>query len=92
MCSTPLQPQDLDMNLTTTFRELDHRRHDGIDVTMFWEETSNRVIVVVDDRKGGEAFEIVVKPGERPMDVFTHPFAYAATRRASEPPTLAETT
>jgi hypothetical protein len=80
------------MNSITTFRELAHRRNDGIDVTMFWDASTDRVTVVVDDRKGGEAFEILVAPGERAMDVFTHPFAYKGTRPVQESPKLAEAT
>jgi hypothetical protein len=80
------------MNSITTFRELAHRRNDGIDVTMFWDSATDRVTIVVDDAKGGDAFEILVAPGERPMDVFTHPFAYKAARPAQQPPSMAETT
>ena len=35
------------MNTTTTFRELAHRRNDGIDVTMFWDSATDRVTVSV---------------------------------------------
>jgi hypothetical protein len=80
------------MNSITTFRELAHRRNDGIDVTMFWDSATDRVTIVVDDRKGGDAFEILVAPGERAMDVFTHPFAYRATRPVEQSPKLAEAT
>ncbi len=80
------------MNSITTFRELNHRRNDGIDVTMFWDSATDRVTVAVNDAKAGEAFEILVAPGERAMDVFTHPYAYRAARPAQQPPTLAETT
>jgi hypothetical protein len=81
------------MNNHTTLRELAHRRNDGIDVTMLWDPASDQVTVAVDDTKSGEAFEIAVVPGERPLDVFHHPFAYAAYREAAKrPPLLAEAT
>jgi hypothetical protein len=81
------------MNNITTFRELAHRRNDGIDVTMFWDSATDRVTVCVADTKAGESFDIIVAPGERALDVFNHPFAYAAHRAATEqPPTLAEAT
>jgi hypothetical protein len=81
------------MNTDFTFRELAHRRNDGIDVTMLWNTSSDQVSVAVNDTKSGEAFEILVAPGERALDVFHHPFAYAAYRQASQrPPLLAEAT
>jgi hypothetical protein len=76
------------MNTTTTSRELAHRRNDGIDVLMTWDSATDRVTVSVADSKGGDAFEIVVLPGESALDVFHHPFAYGAARRQS--PLLAE--
>jgi hypothetical protein len=79
--------------MNNNFRELAHRRNDGIDVTMVWDAASDQVMVAVNDAKSGEAFEILVAPGERALDVFHHPFAYAAYRAANEqPPTLAEAT
>jgi hypothetical protein len=66
------------MNTPSTIHELNHRRNDGIDVTMFWDSATDQVTVAVNDVKRGDAFEIFVLPGERAMDVFTHPFAYAA--------------
>ena len=73
-------------------RELDHRRADGIDVWLLWNESADRVVVAVFDAKSGEAFEIPVRDGERALDVFHHPFAYAAhhrvARRALQPAAL----
>jgi hypothetical protein len=80
-------------NPSTPLRELAHRRNDGIDVTMLWDSASDQVTVSVNDAKSGEAFEILVAPGERALDVFHHPFAYAAYRQATKrPPLLAEAT
>ena len=76
------------MNTSTTFHELNHRRNDGIDVTMFWDSRTDQVTVAVNDAKGGDAFEIQVLPGERAMDVFNHPFAYAAAADRKRPPVL----
>ena len=51
--------------------------------------------VAVLDTKSGEAFQIEVHAGERALDVFQHPFAYAAFRgittaheRSARPPPL----
>jgi hypothetical protein len=76
------------MTATTThlMRELDHRYSDGIDVRLLWNQHENRVYVAVNDAKTEEAFTIEVREGDRAMDVFQHPFAYATRRSA----TLAE--
>ena len=66
--------------MQTLYRELDHRHSDGIDVQLFWRPSDDRVVVMVVDEKTGENFAIDVRDGEPPMDVFRHPFAYAAWR------------
>jgi hypothetical protein len=64
-------------------RELDFRVSDGIAVTLLWSPATGRVTVAVDDAKTGDAFEVPVGPGERALDVFHHPYAYAAARPAA---------
>jgi hypothetical protein len=59
-------------------RELDSRISDGIHVRLLWCDRANRVTVAVADAKTGDAFTIDVGEGERPLDVFHHPYAYAA--------------
>jgi len=78
----------------TEYRELDHRLADGIDVRMLWNAGEDRVVVLVDDARTGEAFTIDVRPGDSALDVFRHPFAYAGWRgiepvRADEDPVAA---
>jgi hypothetical protein len=68
-------------------REVHSRRGDGIQVRMLWCERDERVTVAVDDTKSGDAFAIDVRKGERAMDVFLHPFAYAASRAVPLTPT-----
>jgi hypothetical protein len=63
-------------------RELDSRTSDGIHVRLLWHEGDGRVSVAVDDTKTGEAFELTVRDGQRAVDVFQHPFAYASARRS----------
>ena len=58
-------------------RELDHRHADGIDVRLLWDPSDDRVWVSVFDSRSGDAFEIQADPA-RTLDVFRHPFAYAA--------------
>ena len=69
---------------TSTVRELAHRRNDGLDIRLLWDPASDRVTVALHDGKTGEGFEVEVGPGERALDVFHHPFAYAAFRDAAK--------
>jgi len=61
-------------------RELDRRRNDLIDVSLLWDDRADRVTVAVADHKTGARFEIEVRDGDRALDVFHHPYAYAALR------------
>jgi hypothetical protein len=69
--------------ITHLTRELDIRTTDGIEVRLLWSEHDGRVLVAVADAKTGDAFSVEVREGERAMDVFHHPYAYAATRESA---------
>jgi hypothetical protein len=58
--------------------ELDHRNRDGIDVRLLWSRRDGRVLVTVADERSGERFTIEVPEGERALEVFHHPYAFAA--------------
>lgn len=60
----------------TSPRELHSRTADGILVRLLWSQDEDRVFVAVEDHKTGVTFTLDVPDGERPLDVFTHPFAY----------------
>jgi hypothetical protein len=77
----------------TTIRELAHRRNDGLDIRLLWDSATDRVSVALHDGKTDDGFEVEVGPGERALDVFHHPFAYAAFRDAAKKraPQYAET-
>jgi len=62
----------------TTIRELDSRVSHGVQVRLLWCEHDDRVWVAVLDTKTRDAFRVLVAEGERPLDVFHHPYAYAA--------------
>jgi hypothetical protein len=62
-------------------RELDSRMSDGICVRLLWHSVDGRVSVAVQDIKTGETFVVPVGDDDRPLDVFHHPYAYAARRR-----------
>ena len=61
----------------STLTELHHRSADGIDVSLLWSRRSNTLTVAVADSRSGKSFELPV-PAEKALDVFEHPFAYAA--------------
>jgi len=46
-----------------------------------WCEADGSVLVTVNDDRTGEAFSVEVEEGERPLEVFNHPYAYAASPR-----------
>lgn len=69
-------------HITTQRRELDNRRSQGIDVTLWWSPPTNSLFVTVLD-DAGDSFELVVDPHEA-LDVFNHPYAYA-THRGLDP-------
>jgi hypothetical protein len=64
----------------TDARELDHRSADGIEVSLLWHPSGDFVSVVVSDAKLGRTFELVLDDDDDAMDVFDHPYAYAAHR------------
>ena len=62
----------------TDMRELNSRSSDGIHVRLLWRERDGRVVVSVVDTKLGDDFEVEVRAKDRAVDVFHHPYAYAA--------------
>jgi hypothetical protein len=62
------------------FEELDHRSNDGIDVSLLWSRTSGELVVLLYDAKSDEVLELPAAR-DRALDVFHHPYAYAAFRR-----------
>ena len=49
-------------------------------MTLLWHEQEGYAKVAVVDSKTGEAFELVLGAGDSALDVFHHPYAYAAHR------------
>jgi hypothetical protein len=67
------------MTATAQIEELASRESAGIHVTLYWSREGNTLSVVVRDNRTGEEFSMAAEPAEA-MDVFRHPFAYAAKR------------
>jgi hypothetical protein len=72
-------------------RELDYRATDGVEVALLWYPSNDVVSVQVRDAKAGEAFELVLDERDRPLDVFNHPYAYAAMRGLDVGPSTRDT-
>ncbi|MBA3245695.1 MAG: hypothetical protein H0T61_11055, partial [Actinobacteria bacterium] len=53
---------------------------DGLEVELLWDERNNLVRVAVLDAKTGDSFELVLSDCDNALDVFHHPYAYAAHR------------
>jgi phosphopantothenate synthetase len=64
---------------STDYRELAQRASDGVEVTLYWHETRAELTVRVSDQRGGASFELAADP-DQALDVFYHPFSYAASR------------
>jgi hypothetical protein len=59
--------------------ELAFRENHGISVSLVWDSVRDTVAVILVDSNGGEKFELDAT-GENVLDVFYHPYAYAAFR------------
>lgn len=66
---------------SSSTRELDSRASDGIRVRLLWHPDDGQVSVTVEETKSGVILDLPVGHGERALDVFHHPYAYAAIRR-----------
>ena len=62
--------------------ELDSRMSGGLEVTLLWNRRSNELTVCVRDSHSGGYFELQAKH-DNALDVFHHPYAYAAARGIS---------
>jgi hypothetical protein len=60
-------------------RELAFRAINGLEVTLLWNAEEDRLTVSVYDPTLPELFEVPA-PSDRALDVFYHPYAYAAKR------------
>jgi hypothetical protein len=56
------------------------RENAGIRVTLLWAAATDAVAVRVLDDGNDDEFELRVEPGVNPLDVYEHPYAYAAWR------------
>jgi len=74
----PAYPDGLRVVDADATRELDSRVNDGIQVRLLWHQVDGHLSVAVHDSKTGDAFELPVGTGESALEVYHHPYAYAA--------------
>jgi hypothetical protein len=63
----------------TQRRELAHRTSDGIEVSLFWTKSSDRITIAIIDTRSDESLDFEVD-SKLALDAFNHPYAYAAVR------------
>jgi hypothetical protein len=56
------------------------RKNTGIRVALLWAAETNTAAVLVRDVSTNDQFELLVEPDTSPIDVYQHPYAYAAWR------------
>ena len=64
-------------------KELASRQSGTAEVALLWSRRSHCAAVAVQDDASGEYFELLIEPGDDPLDVFEHPYAYAARKAVS---------
>jgi hypothetical protein len=67
--------------LSEGISELSSRSANGIDVALLWEHSDNTAVVLVVDQRSGENLVLDVHEDDNALDIFNHPYAYAAHRR-----------
>lgn len=63
-----------------TPKELAARHSGTTDVALLWSRRRGRAAVALRDDARGDYFELLVEPGDDPLDLYEHPYAYAAAR------------
>jgi hypothetical protein len=66
-----------------TPKMLASRRSGTTDIALFWSKRKHRAAVAVDDEATGEHFELEVNSDDDALDLYNHPYAYAASRHVT---------
>jgi len=56
------------------------RRGGTAEIGLFWSRRTGRAAVAVEDAATGERFELPVSPEDDALELYNHPYAYAARR------------
>ena len=57
------------------------RRSGTTEIGLFWSKRTHRAAVAVEDSATGDRFELPIAAGDDALDLYNHPYAYAARRR-----------
>jgi hypothetical protein len=63
-----------------TPKELASRHSGTVEIALLWSKRTRRAAVTVEDTATGELIELPLTPTDDPLDVYSHPYAYAAAR------------
>jgi hypothetical protein len=74
-----MKERKMDTNIGSPYRELAYRTSDGLEVMLFWDQGTAELFVSVSDERSGAHFGLEAEPNQA-LDVFTHPYAHAASR------------
>ncbi|MGH2933663.1 MAG: hypothetical protein ACRDL2_03995 [Gaiellaceae bacterium] len=56
-------------------------RHSGtVEITLLWSKRRHRAAVTIEDAATGELIELPLAAEDDPLDVYNHPYVYAAAR------------
>jgi hypothetical protein len=74
---------------TTSLRELAHRAHNGLEVTLLWDPRADDVLIDIIDEHIGSSFLYAV-PRDAALDAFHHPYVYAPAWLELDPAPVCE--
>jgi hypothetical protein len=63
-----------------TPKELASRRSGTVEVALLWSRRTHRAAVTLEDTATGELVELPLAADDDPLDVYNHPYVYAAAR------------
>jgi hypothetical protein len=59
------------------------RQSGTTEIALFWSKRKHRAAVAVDDEATGDHFELEINPEDDPLDLYNHPYPYAAVRHVT---------
>lgn len=66
-----------------TPKMLASRKSGTTEIALFWSKRKHRAAVAVDDEATGEHFELEIHADDDALDLYNHPYPYAASRHVA---------
>lgn len=63
-----------------TPKELASRHSGTVEISLLWSKRTHRAAVTVEDAATGDVIELPLDAADDPLDVYNHPYVYAAAR------------